>query len=579
MKKRIAIALLFLCLFSLKMSAQNTSLLSRKITVEFHNTNIESALRLIGREAKVRFAYNAEMFSPDSLVSASFNETELGVVLDDLLGTNFAYREKGNYIIIKSTKEIIAKNEKFVYTITGYVQDANTGEKIPFASIYDSATLSSTLTDANGFYHLDLEQAPGETKNIGISKAQYKDTFILIKPLDNKLLIVNLNKIHDSLTTVPAKDSGKVQLEKNAFVKALTSLRQKMQTKNVQRSFYRPAQVSFLPYLGTNGAMSGQIRNGFSLNIFGGYNGGFTALEMGSLFNIDRDTCTGAQFAGLYNLTAGPYKGAQFAGLVNNHFSHFTGAQFAGLANTCSRGFEGFQAAGLLNINRKSLNGVQAAGLINYSDTIKGAQLSGFINSAGYVKGTQISGFLNVARKIHGTQISFINVADSVDGVQLGFLSFCRNGVHQMEFSYNDAMAYNATFRTGSSALYNIIGASYHPWPNEAFGFTYGLGSRRKLGKKNYMHLNLTGTSFYLGNWNDIPSLYRFSLLYEMRLFKQISIMAGPDINFYYTNGISTQASGYKNPISYIQPMHTFYFNNGRQGQAWVGFHVGLALN
>lgn len=578
MKNKINLSLITVLFFAtINLKAQ--SILSKKIDVSFSHLPIEKALKVLEQQSGVSFAYNTEIFSGDSTYSANYTQTELITILDGTLGKKYAYREKGKYVIIKSTGEIIAKNEKFIYTISGYIHDAQTGEIIPFASIYDSATLRSTLSDANGFYEIKVEQNPTEVRNIGISKQNYRDTVIIIKPIDTRSLSIQLKKIEDTVKIKNVQDSGKIFLDKNALVKTLTSYKQRMQNSNIQSTLTRGWQVSFLPYLGTHGTMSGKVSNHVSLNILGGYNGGFRGAEFGGIFNIDRDTCTGAQFGGVYNLTAGPFTGGQFGGVANTHFNKFKGGQFAGVMNTTSGGFEGFQAAGVFNANRKNLKGVQAGGVINYSDSIEGAQIAGVINAAGYVKGTQISGVLNTARKVYGSQIGFLNLADSVTGVQIGFLSFSRTGVHQLEFYTNEACRYNVAIRTGSPKFYNILGASYNTFPKRAYGVTYGIGSRFKFNRKNYLHLNASSTAFYVGQWDDIPSLYKFSLLYEFRIFKQIGVIAGPTANLYYRNNMFGAGSGYKDPISNIGPLYSFNFNNGRTGDAWLGFHIGIALN
>lgn len=570
------ILLLTLSVWVCSLHAQ--SILSQKITVSFTNIKTDEALRLIEKSTGIHFAYNADIFNNDSSISAAFDNIELHAVLDYIIGKNYAYREKGKYIIIKSTSEIQSKNEKYIYTISGYIRDSNTGETLAFASIYDSATLNATLSNESGFYSLNIEKKPQEIAQIGISKENYRDTFVMIKPADSRILSVELNKIQNPNEAVGA-DSGKQNLDNNPVVNLLTNAKLRLQSLNLKKGFRRSSQISFLPYLGTNGALSGSITNDYSLNILGGYSGGVRKLELGGIFNIDRDTSSGAQFAGVYNLTAGPFKGAQFAGVLNNHFSQFGGAQFAGVANTCSGTFSGIQGAGVVNFSKKELKGTQVAGLVNYANIVHGAQISGFINTASKVRGTQIAGFVNTAKTVKGTQIGFINVADTVKGVQLGFLSFCKSGVHQVEFSYTDVLRYNATFRTGSKHFYNILQLGYHPMENEAISAGYGVGSKLKISKLSSLNFELTGHAFYLGLWDDINSLYRFSIHHEFVLLKTISIVAGPDFNFYYSNGLGSPLPGYKDPISYINPIYNINFNNGRSGKAWIGFHLGIGLN
>jgi len=552
------------------------SKLDKPIIISFQQQKIENILKKIEAVADIRFTYNSDIFQQDTVISGAFLNVALHEVLDQILGNKYAYREKGNYIIIKSVQEIQQSQEKFIYTISGYVRDAETGESIPFASIYDSATLTATLSNELGFYALDLEQKTGENHTIGISKAAYQDTLIMVAPLDNKILAVQLEKLKD---TSPTADTGVRNLDENVVVKTLSNAKLRIQAMNLQQDFRKGWQVSFLPYLGSNGAMSGSITNRYSLNVLGGYAGGFNGIEAGGLFNIDRDSCRGAQFAGIYNLTAGPFHGAQFSGILNNHFSAFSGAQIAGIANTCSGDIQGFQAAGILNFSKSQLTGTQAAGILNYARNVKGSQIAGIMNTAEHVHGVQIAGLVNTARKIHGMQIGFINIADTVEGLQLGFLSFSKNGVHQVEYAYSDVMQHNAILRTGSKRLYNIISIGYHPYPNEVYSAGYGLGTKFKLSRISALNVEIAGQAMYLGLFEDIHTVFRTSLYHELVLFKTISLIAGPDINLYYSNGLGAPLPGYKSPISYLQPLHTFSLNYNRSAAVWVGFHIGIGLN
>lgn len=569
-----ALILTLTALLTQALSAQQ-SVLEKKITIAFSKVKTENALGMIEKQSGVHFAYNADMFG-DSLISGAFAETPLSEVLEQMLGDRYAYRVKGNYIIIKSTREIAAKNEKFVYTVSGYVRDRETGEILPFASVYDSATLKSTLTNDQGFYELQLEQKPGDVAHLGVSKASYRDTFIVIKPVDAKALSIALDPLRENTVST---DTGKTNLDKNPILTAFTNTKQRWQSSNFRKNFKNDWQISLLPFIGTNGNMSGTITNRLSFNILGGYAGGIKGVEFGGIFNIDRDTSSGAQFAGVLNLTAGPFSGSQFAGVSNNHFSNFNGGQFAGVTNTCSGNFSGIQSAGVVNFAKRNLNGIQAAGVVNYAGKVKGLQVAGVINTADEIRGTQIAGLVNTARLIKGTQIGFINVADTVKGLQLGFLSFCRSGIHQVEYSFNDAIRHNVTLRTGSKRFYNILSAGYHPYAQEAFALGYGVGSKIGLGKISSLNVELAGSALYLGLWEDIHSLYRLSLYHELVLFKTISLVVGPDFNFYYSNGLGAPLPGYKDPISFISPLRTFQFNQGRSAQAWVGFHVGIGLN
>ena len=69
------------------------------------------------------------------------------------------------------------------YTISGYVEDEETGEKLLGATIYDSKSGKGTTANSYGFYSITLAQ---DTVNLRISFVGFvsdKQTFIWIKTL------------------------------------------------------------------------------------------------------------------------------------------------------------------------------------------------------------------------------------------------------------------------------------------------------------------------------------------------------------------------------------------------------------
>jgi hypothetical protein len=58
---------------------------------------------------------------------------------------------------------------------------------------------------------------------------------------------------------------------------------------------------------------------------------------------------------------------------------------------------------------------------------MNGLQAAGFANIASEAEGLQLAGFLKCGRaESKGMQLGFINVADTIDGIPIGFISFVR---------------------------------------------------------------------------------------------------------------------------------------------------------
>ena len=180
--------------------AQN---LNQKISIELKQVSLVDALRKIEKSTEQRFAYNSDILEDYQIENVQFSDVTLNEVLDSILGDGYAYRQRGKYIIIKSTGEVKQSNKKFKYIISGYVRDAQSGEVIPFASVYDSASLASSLTDASGFYSMEVSKESEDPVSIGVSKAKYIDTYLVVQPLVDRLVSIDLSPSPDSADVKP----------------------------------------------------------------------------------------------------------------------------------------------------------------------------------------------------------------------------------------------------------------------------------------------------------------------------------------------------------------------------------------
>lgn len=82
-------------------------------------------------------------------------------------------------------KAIEGFSQKSTYTISGYLSDANTGEKLIGANIFDTKTLQGTSTNVYGFYSLTL---PADTYQIMFSYVGYQNK------AESIILDKNMNK-------------------------------------------------------------------------------------------------------------------------------------------------------------------------------------------------------------------------------------------------------------------------------------------------------------------------------------------------------------------------------------------------
>lgn len=436
----ISAACIFLLLLPAFSSAQK-EILNKKISIEIDQQRLDEALQLIGEAGDFYFSYNTNLLTGDSLVDVSVRRKTIKSVLDKLFDKKMNYRVVGDHLILQRKREKFDIPDKRAdYDISGYIINGRNGERIPYASVYESTKKNSAYSNRDGFYKLTVPAGVGEVV-MNISKAGFLDTVLVLRPRDDMDVTVGImprptkvepiayQPVYGLMATRPMEDLPMVKL----FVPE----KQRELTRNFPFPLENiPAQISLLPSIGTNRLIGGAMTNHFSLNILAGYTNGVKGVEIGGLFNFNRGNVQGLQIAGLGNINGGQNKGVQIAGLFNHNRASVEGVQLAGLTNIARDSMNGVQIAGFNNVQMGVLRGVQISGFHNMAfENVEGLQLSGFANIARKdVKVSQISGGVNYGNNIGGVQIGGIsNVArGDVNGAQLAGIS---NFAHKVNAS------------------------------------------------------------------------------------------------------------------------------------------------
>jgi hypothetical protein len=208
----------------------------------------------------------------------------------------------------------------------------------------------------------------------------------------------------------------------------------------------------------------------------------------------------------------------------------------------------GVQFAPLFNIATKSIKGVQGAVLFNY------------------------------ARHVRGSQIAFINIADTVDGVSIGFLNFVKSGYHQLEVAADEIFYLNMAFRTGVPNFYNIFTAGIKPdnFEDPFWTVGYGIGTAPRLAR--WLHLNFDFTVNQVSKGAFTPSINLINKFYaglEFKPAKKFAIGLGVTLNAYVTD---TSYDGYVDLFTSYRP--TIIYDetdvNGINTKMWWGAKIGL---
>ena len=608
-------------------NSQAQDLLDERVSLSVENVFAEELFNRISLLGDYRFSYNPDIL-PEKQFSGVYADDKIKDVLADALGESFQYKVRGSYIIVQSPAKEPARS---MVQFSGEVVDANTGKKLPKASIYEINKLTATLSDMDGAYNL---LASGDPKTIAfaISKVNYQDTIIRIDPYQKKPIRVSLRPLEK---TKSVKRQIPSPADSVKLVKFLVKDESKEHMRNISMEETRLFQVSFLPGFGTNGFLSGGVTNKLSFNILAGYTYGLRGLELGSLVNIDRMNVSGVQMGGFANIVGGVTNGLQMAGFTNINLKTVNGMQFAGFVNVAKEsdvqiaGFinasrdhtlqmaglgniaggetKGSQISGMFNLNSKTVKGLQLAGFLNIAKN-SDVQIAGFVNMTGEnqvqiggfnnfakrsdgtqiagftnmvwqdIDGVQIAGFFNYAKTVKGAQIGAVNVANKIEsGFAFGILNFIKEGRHRIELDHNDLTTYNFNYKSGTDEFYSVVSTGINPG-KDLWSFGWGLGTEIKINESLYTDLelsthNIQSTDHFIkGHSND----YRFnvSLGYQVNNFMGINF--GPVVHYHIFNPNNPEDALFANRFGQ-SPL----FSNQKGSQLhklWVGYRIALTV-
>lgn len=622
--KRLLLFVIFSSIICTKVWSQDVPPLERNVTIELRNEPVDAALTKISRAGGFNFSYSPSILNSNQTVTENFVNKSVREMLNSLFGESLVAKGRGNYVILTRaaapSRKAVAQAQA---VISGYVINPTDGTKLADVSIYNKRTLTGVITDQFGYFKITFDN-PEEQETLNFSKRGFLDTSIylipgktefinmMMTPESEPVTVADANPVIDVVvedTVTVATNEPRAErfpreeprnkfnvrdfLQKNVFSKNIFSRKKGgVNMNNIKDPLYRDFQVSFVPFVGTNHKLSGNVVNGYSFNILGGYSMGTDKLEFGGLFNIDRRDVRFGQFAGLVNTVGGTTQGFQFAGLANTTRRRVDAFQFAGLFNANLDSVNGGQFAGLFNVNGRASQGTQFAGLFNIQPSnYTGAQVAGLLNFATHqMKGAQVAGLINFAHNIEGSQIGLLNFADSIRGVPIGLMSFVSRGYHKLEFSADEIFYVNASFRTGVQHFYNIITAGLKPEsldgstspgalnPNEQniWSFGYGVGTAPRLAKWLDLNVDLTANHVNKGSFtNSVSLLNKLYLGLDFKIVKGLSITAGATLNSYLSDPTYTE-----NPVLFtdFNPsiISEHNFTNGNNLKFWWGGKVGI---
>ncbi len=146
--------ILCLCLSLTALPAQE--ILKQAVSLSLHDTPLEKALFMLMDDYSVPLSFSNDIL-PDKHFTLQIRNRPLVAVLDLLLrDTKVSYRQVGRQIVLFPVNyRVPPASER--HTISGFITDAKTGERLILASVLDRNSGQGTLTNEYGFFSLSLE--------------------------------------------------------------------------------------------------------------------------------------------------------------------------------------------------------------------------------------------------------------------------------------------------------------------------------------------------------------------------------------------------------------------------------------
>jgi len=125
-------------------------LLTKQIPISNTQGTIKSILEELSKDHQINLSYDPKIIPLKKQIKLSSNNLTVKEILDQLFkNTNIKYFVYDDVIILKKIKKS---------TLSGYIEDAETGERLIGATVFDLNSQIGTITNNYGFYSLSIPE-------------------------------------------------------------------------------------------------------------------------------------------------------------------------------------------------------------------------------------------------------------------------------------------------------------------------------------------------------------------------------------------------------------------------------------
>jgi hypothetical protein len=147
---RFIVTTFLLFTFFIPTKAQTTdNILEKQITINANGLTIKEVLKTISVKTGIGFSYRTDMVLFSQKVTLNVTEKSLKEILNQIFSnTKITYSVVGNQIVFQE------KTQQEKHTISGYVQDKESGEKLIGCFVLDSINHRGVVTNSFGYFSL-----------------------------------------------------------------------------------------------------------------------------------------------------------------------------------------------------------------------------------------------------------------------------------------------------------------------------------------------------------------------------------------------------------------------------------------
>ncbi|MCB0519368.1 MAG: TonB-dependent receptor [Lewinellaceae bacterium] len=166
--------------------SEGQSVLDTPASLLVDDAPIPQALIALGKNCGVELAFSERFFDKKQRVTLRARQETVQAILDKILeGTGIGYKELEGQVVLF----LLPRQAPRFFTLNGYVEDEETGERLIAAAIYCPALGRGTVSNEYGFFSLTL---PAEAGAIKASYLGYHDQEVPLAIKENQRLDLRL---------------------------------------------------------------------------------------------------------------------------------------------------------------------------------------------------------------------------------------------------------------------------------------------------------------------------------------------------------------------------------------------------